>query len=69
MFNVQSKTDRKSVTKGHCKRYRATGPHRSQGQSRRRGLLPLMGTVGGDVSANNRASNVIAWPCEMCGVR
>ena len=28
-------------------------------------VLLLTGTVGGDMSANNRASNVIAWPCEM----
>ena len=48
---------------GHCKRYRATGPESTTW------LLPLTGTVGGDESANNRASNVIAWPCEMCGVR
>jgi len=54
---------------GHCKRYRATGPHRVTGPESTAWLRPLTGTVGGDVSANNSASNVIAWPCEMCGVR
>jgi len=54
---------------GHCKRYRATGPHRVTGLESTAWLLPLTETVGGDVSANNWASNVIAWPCEMCGVR
>ena len=51
------------------KRYRATGPHRVTGPESTAWLLPLTGTVVGDVSANNRASNVAAWPCETCGVR
>jgi len=48
---------------------KGTGPHRVTGPESMAWLLPLKGTVGGDESANNRASNVIAWPCEMCGVR
>ena len=47
---------------------KGTGPHRVTGPESTAWLLPLMGTVGRDVSANNRASNVIAWPCEMYGV-
>jgi len=47
---------------GNCKRYRVTGPESTAW------LLLLTGTVGGDKSANNRASNATAWPCEMCGV-
>jgi len=48
---------------------RLHGSHRVTGPESTAWLLLLTGTVGGDVSANNRASNVIAWPCEMCGVR
>ena len=53
---------------GHSKRYRATGSHRVTGPESTAWLLLLTGTVGGKTSANNRASNVIAWPCETCGV-
>ena len=50
-------------------RTKGTGPHRVTGPESTAWLLPLTGTVVGDVSANNRASNVAAWPCETCGVR
>jgi len=53
----------------HSVTAKGTGPQGSTGPESTAWLLPLTGTVGGDVSANNRVNNVAAWPCETCGVR
>ena len=69
---VQGHTGPESTDRATQGQSRRTGPHRARvdgqghtGPESTAWLLPLTGTVGGDVSANNRVSNVIAWPCEM----